>query len=192
VVDPPIYPVGWEKEGKSVLLYDNWDIWNIPVHGGEGINLTKTGKTDQIRFLRRIRLDPEEKGIDLEKPLYFTAYGEWTKKGGIAVVEDNPGAKMLLWDDAAFSISKAKNADVYFYTRQTYKDYPDYYVTDHTLKDGQKITNANPQQSEYLWSSGSMLVDYTSTNGDRLQAALFLPANYKKGKSYPALFARKL
>jgi len=188
VVDPPIYPVGWEKEGKSVLLYDNWDVWNIPVHGGEGINLTKTGKTDQIRFLRRIRLDPEEKGIDLEKPLYLSAYGEWTKKGGIAVVEkDNPGAQMLLWDDASFSISKAKNADVYFYTRQTYKDYPDYYVSDHTLKDGQKITNANPQQDEYLWSSGSMLVDYTSTNGDRLQAALFLPANYKKGKSYPTI-----
>jgi dipeptidyl aminopeptidase/acylaminoacyl peptidase len=187
VVDPPIYPIGWEKEGKSVLLYDNWDVWNIPVHGGESINLTKTGKTDQIRFPRRIRLDPEEKGIDLKKPLYFTAYGEWTKKGGIAVVEDDPGAQMLLWDDAAFSISKAKKADVYFYTRQTYKDYPDYYVTDHTLQNGQKITNANPQQDEYLWSSGSMLVDYTSTNGDRLQAALFLPANYKKGKSYPTI-----
>ena len=32
-----------------------------------------------------------------------------------------------------------------------------------------------------------MLVDYTSAKGDKLQAALFLPANYEKGKSYPTV-----
>ncbi len=32
-----------------------------------------------------------------------------------------------------------------------------------------------------------MLVNYTSDKGDKLQAALFLPANYEKGKSYPTI-----
>jgi len=188
VKDPPIYPVGWEKEGKSVLLSDNWDVWDVPVHGGKGLNLTQIGKDKQIRFQRRFRLDPEEKGIDLEKPQYFTAYGEWNKKGGIALVKKkSPGAELLLWDDASFSIRKAKNADVFLYTKQTYKDYPDYYVTDPTLQKGQKLTHANPQQDEYLWSSGSQLIDYESQNGDRLQAALFLPAHYEKGRSYPTI-----
>jgi len=49
------------------------------------------------------------------------------------------------------------------------------------------MTEANPQQKEYLWSSGSMLVDYKNVNGVKLQAALFLPANYEKGKSYPTI-----
>jgi len=31
------------------------------------------------------------------------------------------------------------------------------------------------------------LVNYTSDKGDKLQAALFLPANYEKGKSYPTV-----
>ncbi len=188
VKDPPVYPIGWEKEGKSVLLYDNWDVWGVPVHGGKGLNLTQIGKTKQIRFSRRFRLDPEEKGIDLEKPQYFTAYGEWNKKGGIALVKKKkPGAKLLLWDDANFSIQKAKDTDVFLYTKQTYKDYPDFYVTDSTLQNGQKLTHANPQQSDFLWSSGSMLVDYESQNGDRLQASLFLPADYEKGQSYPTI-----
>lgn len=190
VVDPPIYPYyfGWVKDGGSVLLYDNWDVWNIPVHGGQGVNLTLNGKKDGIRYQRRFQLDPEEKGIDLSQPLYIHVYGEWTKKAGIAVIEKgNPGAKRLLWDDAVFSLMKAEDADVFLYTKQTYKDYPDYYVTDRTLKNGEKITEANPQQKDFLWSEGVMLLDYESAEGDKLQAALFLPANYEEGKSYPTI-----
>jgi len=190
VIKPPISPryFGWAKDGVSVLLYDNWDVWNVPVHGGKGVNLTVNGKKDDIRYRSRYRLDPEEKGIDLSKPLYIGTYGEWTKKGGVARVDKGkPGAKMLLWDDASFSIRKAEKADVYLYTRQTYKDYPDYYVTDSSLKKGSRITEATPQQKEFLWSSGSILLDYESDKGDKLQAALFLPANYEKGKSYPTI-----
>lgn len=190
VVKPPISPYGygWVKDGVSVLLYDNWDVWNVPVHGGKGTNLTVNGKKEGIRYRRRFRLDPEEKGIDISTLLYISTYGEWTKKGGIACInKGKPGAKILLWDDAVFSISKAKNADKYLYTRQTYKDFPDYYVTDNSLKKGQKLTEANPQQKDFLWSAGSMLIDYKSAKGDKLQAALFLPANYEKGKSYPTI-----
>lgn len=189
VIKPPIRTrYGWVKDGVSVLLYDNWDVWNVPVHGGKGTNLTVRGKKEGIRYRSRFRLDPEEKGIDLKKPLYISTYGEWTKKGGVARIDKGkPGAKMLLWDDARFSIRKAKKADVYLYTRQTYKDYSDYWVTDKSLKKGKKITEANPQQKEFLWSDGSILIDYKSDKGDKLQGALFLPANYEKGKSYPTI-----
>jgi len=189
VVKPPIRPVGWAKGGKFVLLYDNWDVWLVPVHGGKGINLTVNGKKERIRYQRRFKLDPEEKGIDLSGSVYFETYSEWTKKGGVARVDkNNPGAQMLLWDDARFSrLLKAKNADIYLYTRETYKDYPDYYAANHSLKQGRRITEANPQQKEFLWSKGSLLIDYKSVQEDKLQAALFLPANYEKGKSYPTI-----
>lgn len=188
VKDPPIRPVGWSEDGKFVLLSDKWDVWKVPAEGGNGVNITGNGREDAIRYQRYLQLDPEEKGIDLSRPLYFTAYGEWTKKAGIALVDtDKPGAEKLLWDDAFFSLMKARNADVYLYTRQTYEDYPDYYVTGRTLKNGRRITRANPQQEEYLWSSGSLLIDYESEKGDRLQGALFLPADYQKGKRYPAI-----
>ncbi len=190
IVDPPIYPFyfGWVKDGVSVLLYDNWDVWNIPVHGGQGINLTVNGKEKGIRYQRRFRLDPEEKGIDLDKSLYISTYGEWTKKGGVAQVDNGkPGAKMLLWDDAVFSLIKAKKADVYLYSRQTHKDFPDYHFTDASLQKAQRLTEANPQQKDFYWSDGTMLLDYQSDKGDKLQAALFLPANYEKGKKYPTI-----
>jgi dipeptidyl aminopeptidase/acylaminoacyl peptidase len=189
VVKPPDYPVGATKDGLSVLLSDGWDIWSVPVRGGaKGVNLTANGAKDKIRY-RRARIDPEEKAVDLGQPQYFAAYGEWTKKAGIARLEKGkPGPTVLLWDDAGFGgLAKAKKAEVYIYSRDTSKDYPDYYVTDALLKNGQKITEANPQQKDFLWTSGQMLLDYTSAKGDKLQAALFLPANYEKGRKYPTL-----
>jgi dienelactone hydrolase len=189
VIDPPDYPVGPAKDGLNVLLSDGWDVWSVPVSGaGKAVNLTVNGAKDKLRY-RRLRLDPEEKAIDLGQPQYFSVYGEWTKKAGIARVEKGkPAPAILLWDDAGFgNLAKAKKAEVYAYARDTYKDYPDFYAADAMLRNGQRLTEANPQQKDFLWSSGSMLLDYTSAKGDKLQGALFLPANYEKGKRYPTI-----
>ncbi len=189
VVKPPNFPIGWTKDSKSVLLTDDWDIWQVPTRGGNAINLTGNGKKDRVRYQTRYRLDSEEKGIDLAQPMYLRAYGEWTKKSGIARIENGkPGAKRLTWEDASYgTLLKAKNAERYLFTRETYQDAPDYYLADASLGNGQKLTNANPQQKDFLWSAGAKLVDYTSAKGDKLQGALFLPANYQPGKSYPTI-----
>ena len=192
VVKPPDSPVGSTKDGRNVLLSDGWDIWNVPVSGaGKAVNLTVNGAKDKLRY-RRLRLDPEEKAVDLEEAQYFSVYGEWTKKAGIARLEKGKAPALLLWDDAGFGgLAKAKKTDIFVYTRDTYKDYPDYYTAGPLLKDGKRLTEANPQQKDFLWSSGVMLLDYKmdSKSGMEkpLQAALFLPANYEKGKSYPTI-----
>ena len=189
VVKPPTPFVGWSKDGKYVLLSDNWDIWQVPVGGGGAINLTVNGRSDQIRYRRPAILDPDQRGFDLSKPLYLDVYSEWTKKDGIGMIEPaKPGVKRLTWEEASYGgVIKAKKADVYLYTRQTYKDPPDYYATDATLMNGKRITNLAEGQDKFLWSSGTILVNYTSAKGDKLQGALHLPANYEKGKAYPTL-----
>ncbi len=193
VVKPPVPPLGWTKDGDAVLLSDGWDIWKVPM-SGTAVNLTANGKKDSIRYRRIQRLDPDERGIDLSVPRYVDMFGELSKKGGLARLEPGKtGVQPLLWADAAFSrLAKAKNAETYLYTRETYNAPPDYYVTDALLKDGKKITALDKQLEPFEWSSGSQIVDYTATLGKggatrKLQGSLFLPANYQKGKSYPTL-----
>jgi len=189
VVKPPTRIIGWSKDSSAVLLTDNWDIWKASVHGGPGVNLTGNGKTDKIRYRVRYRLDPDEKGIDLSQTMYVNGYGEWTKKDGIGVIDPGKaGVRMLSWDDANYTtLLKAKNADVYLYTRETTQDYPNFYVAKASLASGQRVTDANPQQKNFLWSKGVKVIDYTSDKGDKLQGALYLPANYEPGKKYPTV-----
>jgi len=155
VVDPPVNPVGWVKGGGSVLLSDGWDIWAVPVAPkSKAVNLTANGRADGIRYRRRFSLDHEEKGIDLSGPVYIGTYGEWTKKAGIARIDKGkPGAAPLLWEDASFGrLIKAEKADTYVYTRETNRDYPDFWVSGADLGNGRRITEANPQQKDFLWS----------------------------------------
>jgi dienelactone hydrolase len=188
-VKPPTQSYGWSKDSSAVLLSDGWDIWKVPVAGGKPENLTVNGKKDKIRYQRPFRLDTEDRGVDLSKPVYLPVYGEWTKKGGIGLIEPGrAGVRILQWDDAAYlQLIKAKKSDTYLYTRETVKEYPDYYAADASLASAKKVTDANPQQKDFLWSSGVRLVDYTSTRGEKLQAAMWLPANYEPGKHYPML-----
>ena len=192
VVNPPTQPMGWTNDSKSVLINDNWDIWQVPVDGGKAVNLTVNGKKDQIRHRSRIALEPiqdRDEGIDLSKPVFFTLYGEWTKKGGIGRLDPGkPGITPVMWGDASFGgVMKAEKADVVLYTKQTALEPADYYATTSALAEGKRLTDMRPQVAEFNWTEGVQLVNYTCDKGDKLQAALYLPANYEKGKSYPTL-----
>ncbi len=193
VVKPLVPPIGWSSDGRAVLLSDGWDVWQVPVPSGLAVNLTANGRTSQVRYQRRFVLDQEEKGIDLSQPVYVSVYGEWTKKGGIArLTPGKPGADTLLWDDASFArLSKAKEAGVFVYSRETFKDPADLYVADADLRSGKKVTSLDAQVGRFEWSSGLMLVEYApdekTIKARKLQGALFLPANYQKGKTYPTI-----
>ncbi len=189
IVKPPIRPIGWAKSGKSVLLYDGWDVWNVDVHGGKSANLTVNGKKDGIRYRSRFRLDPEEKGIDLAGSVYFGAYGEFTKMNGIARVDKGkPGAKSLLWSDEFYtSLQKAKDADVFVYAAQDHDDAPDYFSANKDLAKAKKLTDSDAQQEKFTWSAGTRLVEYESDKGKKLQSVLYLPADYEEGQSYPTV-----
>jgi dipeptidyl aminopeptidase/acylaminoacyl peptidase len=192
IVKPPAQAVGWTSDSKSVLLSDNWDIWQVPVDGGQALNLTINGRKDSVRYQRRFALEPvrlRDDGIDLSKPQFFAAYGEWTKKGGIARIDPGKaGVQMVAWGDAAYTrLLKAEDAESYIYTRETVAEPADFHVADAGLSNGQRLTDQREQVAQFNWSAGSILVNYTSDKGDKLQAALFLPANYEKGKAYPTV-----
>lgn len=189
VKKPPLNIYGWTSDSKFVLASDGWDVWQLSADASSApVNLTGSGKKDQVRYQNRYVFDEEEKGIDLSKPQYFKTYGEWTKKSGFAVLE-NKAVKKLLWDDVAFgSLSKAKKAEAFVYTSQTFKNAPEYYLsTSASLESPKKISQNAPLLEKYAWSPSVKLIDYKSDKGDKLQGALFLPAGYEAGKKYPTI-----
>ena len=187
---PAAPPVGWSKDGGALLVRDNWDIWKLPLKGAAQ-NITANGKKDRIRYQARVGVPYRERGIDLAKPMFVETYGEWTKKEGLARVDGvKGGSAVVSWEDAKVDYRKARDADAWFFTRQTVVKFPDWYAADARgalLANARRLTDANPQQKDVAWSSGSRLITYTCDKGDTVQAALFLPANYEPGKKYPTL-----
>ncbi len=194
VIKPPTPSLGWSREGDAVLLSDGWDLWRVTVTaGGAAANLTGNGRRDQVRYERRLVLDRDERGIDFGRPLLVTMHGDWTKKNGIARID--PGgsaATALLWDDAAFArVMKAQKADVYVYSRETADQPPDLYAAGPGLAGGRKLTTLDAQMAKVAWSAGRRLIEFEPAQklptARRLQAALYLPANYEAGKRYPTI-----
>ena len=183
---PPLPMLGWSADSRRILLSDAWDVWSVSVDGEDAVNLTGTGRDEGVRHRRRIVYDRDEEGVDLSQPLYFDAYGERTKKNGIVRVV-NGRSERILWDDARFNVRRARDAETFVYSRETFQVFPDYWAADRSFDDPVRLTDANPQQSEYAWSAGARLVDYVSEKGDSLQGALFLPAGYQEGESYPTV-----
>ena len=79
---------------------------------------------------------------------------------------------------------KAKDADVYLLTAQTFNEFPDLVTTDGTFKELRKVSNANPQKAQLLWGT-SELVQYKNADGVPLQAALYKPENFDPTRSTP-------
>ena len=96
---------------------------------------------------------------------------------------------MLLWADASFGRAdegrEGRRRSSTPARRRSSR--PTTTSTDATLGEGKRLTDQRPQVAAFTWSPGVQLVNYTSDKGDKLQAALFLPANYEKGKTYPTV-----
>ena len=185
---------GFTSDGKAVIAQHRYDLWLLPFDGSAPKNLTGgLGDKREIRF-RIVRTEPVDLtlarsvgprgSIDLTKPVTLSAYGEWTKKAGFYELTGG-GLNEIVFEDASFSSpTRAMKANVFLFTRQTFVEFPDLRISGPGFKDSKKITDANPQQAEYMWGH-RLLFDYKNKDGVRLQGILALPDDYKAGEKRP-------
>ena len=190
VVKPPAAPpLGWTRDGRAVILRDKWDLWRVGIAGGPATNLTVNGKATGTRYQARVGAHPRERGIDVAQPLFIETYVERSKKEGLVAIDlQRGGVRTLASEDAKVDYRRARDAQTWVFTRQSFVRFPDFHAADAGLTNERRLTDANPQQTSVAWSAGARLVEYTCDNtGFKLQGALFLPAGYEEGKKYPTL-----
>lgn len=179
---------GWTEDDAAVLIYDKYDIWKFPTSGGQPVNLTQ-GKGRKNKIIFRIKnLNHDRNFFKNSDRLLLTAYNDVDKH--FAFYEgriDQPDIKKLLDENKKFTfLRKAKDEDVFIYTRESYTEFPDIWITDSWFKSRKKLTDLNPQVKDFAWGSAE-LVEWTSLDGLPLQGVLIKPGNYEKGKRYPVL-----
>ncbi|MBX3279119.1 MAG: S9 family peptidase [Acidobacteria bacterium] len=180
----------WTKDDRYVLLSDRYDIWQASPDSGSARPLTDgLGRREKITF-RYVRLetDNRERGVDPEKPLLLRAENETTRETGFYRDRINGGApERLLMGPKSYSAPvKAKNADVMLFTASRFDEFPDLLVSGPDFRDVKKASNANPQQSQFLWGSAE-LVRFRNTDGVPLSGILIKPENFDPTKKYPLM-----
>ena len=182
---PPYGTGGWTTADRSVLLYDRYDVWEVRPDGSGATRLTD-GAGDRIRH-RRAWLNPRDRIVDRTKPVYVALYGDRTKQYGYGrILPDGGVDRLVLLDRSVSRLTKADSADVFMYRIEDFDDSPDLFVAGPTLADAVQVSETNPFQAEYAWGR-SELIDFRSATGEDLQAALFYPANYDPGRTYPMI-----
>lgn len=180
---------GWTKDDARVLIYDRYDIWEIdPLGTVAPRNLTDgVGRRDSLTF-RLVDLDPEERFFDPTQPLLLRTFDNVTKYAGL--YRDRVGVaaqpeRIIMAAKSWPLLIKARRAEQYLLTRADYREFPDLW-TGASFDRLERISNAMPEQSRYLWGNVE-LVKWMNSDGVPLEGLLYKPEGFDESKKYPML-----
>ena len=177
---------GWTKDDKYLILYDRYDLFKYDPSDGKSVRLTNGRETKTV--YRYLKLEDEELFLDLNKKWLLSTFNEQTKDAGY--YEFNPKnnkGKQLLQSAHRYSrpISAKLNSGIIF-NRASFEEFPDLWYADELFKNKLKISNANPQQSDYNWGTVEQ-VKWISLDGKELTGMLVKPENFDPSKKYPMI-----
>jgi dipeptidyl aminopeptidase/acylaminoacyl peptidase len=187
---------GWMKEEKAVLVYDKFDIWRIPLLTRDAPVRLTNGRASNTTY-RYIKTEQDALTIDATTLGLLHAFNHETKKESYVIMDFSSGATKP-WMEGEYRYTraplKAKRSNAFVYTRQNFDEFPNLRYAQlpqngamrQTSNNDGRISDVNPQQSEYAWPKISM-VKWISPTGDTLSGLLVKPADYNPAKKYPMI-----
>ncbi len=206
----PFGRASWSDEGRSMIVYNKYDIWKVDPNGKEtSINLTK-GYGAKHHILLRLVNERDEYYQPIiyngDERFLLTGFNEATKQNGFfeqATLNTSHIPHLLTMGPYTYykissqlpapsnSFSqgtrpvKAANAEVWIVSKQNANEYPNYYFTT-DWKNFKPLTDLHPQQNFY-WLTDE-LINYKQQDGTHSQGILYKPENFNPQKKYPVIF----
>ncbi len=216
--DPNPYGImGWSKDDQYVCVYDRYDIWKVDPENKVRSQCI-TGDTRKTKTqVRYVKLNAEEQFVDAGKPMHLSMYNEGSKKTVYAIQQQTPLrespadysvlTRKFITPSGNFTsagLVKADSAAVYLYTRESFTQSPDIYVTSAAIDSqqqakqqqisgwhaevwaAQQLSHLNPQQAQYSWGTAE-LYKWKAYTGRLTEGVLYKPDNFDAKKKYPMI-----
>ncbi|MDR6785280.1 dipeptidyl aminopeptidase/acylaminoacyl peptidase [Pedobacter africanus] len=184
---------GWSSDGKSILFYDKYDIWQFFTDGKQPVRLTD-GKEKLIRYrFAAVRQNKRRSNysttnsltINLKEKNILEAYDSKQGSSGCFILNPEKGLQSLVFADAKISnIRKAAKRDSYCFESEKFDKSPSLLLKSENGIEIKTIIQTNVQQKKFYWGHSEM-INFENTQKDTLSAALFYPANYNPQVKYP-------
>lgn len=180
---------GWVESGKSVLIYDKYDIWKVSTSNSDAVNLTAgEGRADKRIF--RIRNIAVDNNFGKNEELLLTSYHDLNKNFGFySANTGNSGVQKLLEEDKKFTfVAKADDSAHILFKREAYDEFPNLWVTaSKTFAQREQISNLHMDlKDKWNWGKAE-LIDWLSLDGTYIQGVVIKPDNYDPNKRYPIM-----
>ncbi len=181
---------GWMEDDSYVMIYDRFDIWRVDPSGNDAPEAVTNGygRENNIRF-RYVDLDRETDHIGRRDDIMLSAFHIYNKQSGFyhARANRSRNPQRIVMDDVRyFTPEKARESDRLLWRKSTFEVFPDLWVSDINFRNPERISVANPQQSDYRWGNVE-LVEWVSFANDTLQGLLYTPEDMDPDKKYPMI-----
>ena len=196
--DPRAYGiVKWMQNDKYVLLYDKYDVWKVDPEGSEKPTKLTNGRSTATSYRYINVMGADEKFIMPDQQLVFRTFNEKNKNSGISVLGNISRDVLLRFSGPSgispASIAKADKNNTLIFSKESFTSSPDLYAAAYGANnDGNvalnaiKLSNTNPQQSDYLWGTAELYKWKAYTNRET-EGILYKPENFDPRKKYPMI-----
>ncbi len=189
-VPRPYGIAGFTEGDKGVLLNARYDIWKTDPAGKKlPVNLTLNSGTQTGTEYRYRHLEYDDPFIPLKKSIFLEGFNDRSKETGIyeasALISMKPRA--LVQGRYRYELlARARDADILLWRKGDFDEYPDVYVSDPEFRERSRISDANPQATDFYWGN-PRLVRWKSYSGEDLEGILYVPEDFDPTREYPML-----
>jgi len=187
---PGAYGIGnWMEDDDKLMIFSQFDVWLASPDGDSPAQRITNGKENNTTF-RSLDLDRKLPWHPARNDIYFSVFDQTTRDAGYAVNSPSgtaTSAKILFKTPNLYSYAiKAEKTNDVLINRESQKESPNIYYSKGFSPDLKKVSEINPQQSDYLWSDVK-LVKYHSIDGKPLEGLIYFPEDLDKTKKYPMM-----
>jgi dipeptidyl aminopeptidase/acylaminoacyl peptidase len=180
--------IGWNKDETILYIQSEFDIWEYNFETNKA-----TSTTHEEGSAAKIELRPQfwsydSVYIDMEN-IYIQGFDRKTKGIHMYGFDQHSGHVDLnekaYYDARLYPVRRSKDKSQMMLRKMTAIDYPNLFLAE-DFKAGKQISDANPQQEEYNWTTVE-LINWKSYEGIELEGLLYKPENYDPNKEYPLM-----
>ncbi|MBK6964371.1 MAG: S9 family peptidase [Bacteroidales bacterium] len=188
-VPGPVGYAGWTQSDRRFVVYDRFDLWGLDPSGKENpVNFTSgEGRKTNTKF-RVVSLNPDVPFIGQEDGFLLSSFNETIKEAGFYKT-GNGNTQPVLLEKGPFKFTnpvKARKSGQLIWTKGNFRLFPDLWTSSLDFTVQKKLSDANPQQKDYLWGNVE-LVKWLMPDGKEAEGLLYKPANFDSTMKYPML-----
>lgn len=180
--------VGWTADGDNVLICDAYDWWKIDLTGERKPEcFTKGYGRAHQKVIRKKTSNMDKEVFEADEKVLVSLWDKETEDEGLYMLDMKGRLKKLVEGSYIYTIHRfADNHKYCIWNRQNISEFRDLWWSKSDFSNPIRITNANPQQSEYKWGTAK-LVEWTNYENKPNKGILYLPEDYAPQKEYPVL-----